>query len=204
MACQLLFPTPVWCFELPERLDTGSFVNEIRRLQTEDPQGLQITNQGGWHSRTNLLDQPALASLFQWIAECSQEALTHLGWDFARAKPCFNNAWAMVNSRGHSIRAHLHPNSLFSGVIYLQAENKCGRIAFLDPRNGSQVLMPPLRDTHPGHLLQGRHELEPRTGLLVVFPAWLWHEAEPNESDHERICISFNIGMTTPPMEPTT
>jgi ectoine hydroxylase-related dioxygenase (phytanoyl-CoA dioxygenase family) len=64
--------------------------------------------------------------------------------------------------------------------------------------------MPPLRDTHPGRLLQGRHELEPRTGLLVVFPAWLWHEAEPNESDHERICISFNIGMTTPPMEPTT
>jgi uncharacterized protein (TIGR02466 family) len=155
---------------------------------------VQITNQGGWHSQTNLLENPALASLFQWIAGCCQEAFTDLGWDFSLAHPRFNNAWAMLNSSGHSVRAHVHPNSLFSGVAYLQANPTSGSIGFLDPRNGAQVLAPPLLAKNSG-ILKGRHEEAPASGRLLLFPAWLWHEVDINCSNAERVCISFNVGM---------
>ena len=30
---------------------------------------------------------------------------------------------------------------------------------------------------------------------MLLFPAWLWHEVGANNSQEERIAISFNIGM---------
>ena len=194
MPPQLLFATPLWSFEFPKHLEPAVSAKEVLRLREQDPAGLQITNQGGWHSRTNLLDHAPLAPLFQWLAASCQQALGELGWDFSLARPKFNNAWAMVNGCGHSVRAHLHPNSLMSGVVYLQAQEHSGNIAFLDPRNGAQVLLPPLQNPQAS-LLNGRHEIAPRPGLMLLFPAWLWHEVGANTSQQERICISFNIGM---------
>lgn len=202
MQRQDLFPTPVWSFEFPESLDAGRFAQEIQTLRKKDPHGVLITNQGGWHSRPDLLDKPGLATLFQWSAGCCQAALTELGWDFSLARPRFNNAWAMINSPGHSVRAHLHPNSLFSGVIYLQAPPESGSISFLDPRNGAQMLLPPLRPKGTG-ILNGRHEELPQAGRLLLFPAWLWHEVGSNKSEQERICISFNVGMQSQRTEGT-
>jgi len=194
MPPQLLFATPVWSFDLPPTLEPAALAEEVLRIRGQDPTGVQITNQGGWHSRTNLLEHAPLAPLFQWMAAHCQQALGELGWDFALARPRFNNAWAMVNGSGHSVRAHLHPNSLMSGVVYLQTPERSGNIAFLDPRNGAQVLLPPLQDPQAS-LLNGRLEMVPRPGLMLLFPAWLWHEVGASHSDQERISISFNIGM---------
>ena len=190
-----LFPTPLWHFQHPDPDVVGGWANHVLQLQTNDPQGLAITNQGGWHSQTNLLDDQTLAPLFNWIAAASQHAFVDIGWDFSLATPTFNNAWAMVNGPGHTTRAHLHPSSLFSGVVYLQVDEGAGSIAFLDPRGGAQMLCPPF---HPGRgeVLQGRIRRQPLTGLMLLFPSWLWHEVEPSApSSSLRISISFNVGQ---------
>jgi hypothetical protein len=46
----------------------------ILALKRSDPEGVMLTNQGGWHSRTNLLEDPELNALFLWIASCTQKA----------------------------------------------------------------------------------------------------------------------------------
>ena len=33
----------------------------------------------------------------------------------------------------------------------------------------------------------------PRAGTILMFPAWLWHEVQPNKSQDIRISISFNF-----------
>jgi uncharacterized protein (TIGR02466 family) len=191
---QLLFPTPLWRFQHPQPEALAAWAAHVLALQARDPDGLQLTNQGGWHSPTGLLRDPALAGLFGWLSGCCLEAMEHLGWDLALAQPAFNNAWAMVNRRGHGNRAHLHSNSLFSGVVYLQVPPGSGAIRFLDPRAGAQMLMPPLR---PGvsSLADGRCSVVPTPGLMLLFPSWLWHEVEPSASDDPRIVVSFNLGM---------
>jgi uncharacterized protein (TIGR02466 family) len=165
-------------------------------LEAADPAGLQLTNQGGWHSHTALVQDPQLSELFQWIARSTQQALQQFGWDFSKATPCFNNAWAMVSRDSHSVRAHLHPNSLFSGVFYLAVPPGSGAIAFLDPRGGAQMLVPPLTDGHQLYA-QGRVRYAPKPGELLLFPSWLWHEVEPTQGPDvsPRICLSFNLGM---------
>lgn len=189
-----LFSTPIWSWHYPCSADLAAWAERVLALERRDPCGLLVTNQGGWHSSTTLLDDPAFAPLFRWIAFSIQEALLACGWEMSRAKPCFNNAWAMVSRRGHGVRAHLHPNSLFSGVVYLCADEGCGDIAFLDPRSGSQMLQyPQVESVDP--VQSGRVVKRVAEGLLLLFPSWLWHEVQPSQSDKVRICVSFNIGM---------
>lgn len=188
-----LFATPLWSFSYPTRADLQPLADRVLELEQGNPAGIKVTNQGGWHSSTSLLDDPAFADLFRWVAACCQQAFEKAGWDLARAKPSFNNAWAMVNRRGNGTRAHLHPNSLFSGVFYLKVPPASGDIAFLDPRSGAQMLLPPLQSAKG--VFNGRELRRPEEGLLLLFPAWLWHEVEPSESLEPRICISFNVGM---------
>ncbi len=191
---ELLFPTPLWQFQHPDPQACRALGAHVLALEAQDPAGLQRTNQGGWHSATALLQDPALAALFQWIAACCQGAVQEWGWDLSQATPSFNNAWAMVNRQGHSTRAHLHPNSLLSGVVYLQVPPGSGAIAFLDPRSGAQMLVPPWQGS-AGEAVQGRVRRLPRVGQLLLFPSWLWHEVEPGRQAGERISISFNLGM---------
>lgn len=195
MKPELLFPTPLWSFQCEDSSLIITSRERVLSLREEDPVGLKITNVGGsWHSANNLLDDPLLAPLFRWIAASCNGVFANMGWDFSLSTPSFNNAWAMVNGPGSSTRAHLHPNSLFSGVFYLQASEGAGSIAFLDPRNGAQMLHPPLV---PGaaEWLSGRISRQPIAGGMLLFPAWLWHEVEPSADQAERICISFNVGM---------
>lgn len=189
-----LFTTPLWEFTFVDQALLQDWSNHVLTLEQNDRKGLTLTNQGGWHSRTDLLEEAALQEMFQWIATCTQQVVGNFGWDLRQARPCFNNAWAMVNREGDSIRAHLHPNSLFSGVLYLSAPANSGAIAFLDPRAGAQVLLPPLEDPTCGPGC-GRVLRQPRQGLLLLFPGWLWHEVERSGSCEARVSISFNIGM---------
>jgi len=159
-----------------------------------DPSGVSLTNQGAWHSSTSLLKEPQLEELFTWIADQVQKALDAWGWDRQVARPQFNNAWAVVSLAGASHGAHLHPNSLFSGVLYLAAPAGSGAIAFLDPRAGALMLQAPLTKEASQREL-GRHRCIPESGLLLLFPAWLWHEVEVSSCKDPRICISFNLGL---------
>jgi uncharacterized protein (TIGR02466 family) len=189
-----LFATPIWHFQHPDPQACQALAAHVLALEDQDPAGLQRTNQGGWHSSTALLEDPVFSDLFHWIAACCQGAVQDWGWDLNQATPTFNNAWAMVNRWGHGTRAHLHPNSLLSGVVYLQVPEGSGAIAFLDPRAGAQLLVPPWRLDAP-EALGGRVRRLPTLGRMLLFPAWLWHEVEPGSQDCERIAISFNIGM---------
>ncbi len=85
------------------------------------------------------------------------------------------------------------------GVYYVQASSESGRIFFTDPRTRAQVLQPHLDPNQP-RLQDAWSEVyfQPIEGRLVLFPAWLVHEVEPNMSDAEgpdadRISVSFNF-----------
>jgi uncharacterized protein (TIGR02466 family) len=195
MASEIIFPTLLWSFKYPDAGRLAEFSSRVVELKKANPEGIAITNLGGWHSQTDLLDDQAFSPLFQWIAACCHQAFAEIGWNFSVAAPTFNNAWAMVNGPGNSTRAHIHPNSLFSGVVYLQADSESGAIAFLDPRAGAQMLTPPLGD-RTSEALGGRVRRQPYPGLMLIFPSWLWHEVEPGPaSSGLRICISFNVGL---------
>ena len=101
--------------------------------------------------------------------------------------------WANVSSKLNRHMLHMHPNSFFSGVLYLNAPKDCGNIGFKDPRYGSELLA---FDFEEGSIFQHRTiEIEPVTGRLIMFPSWLYHGTRQGKFDppEERVSLSFNV-----------
>ena len=44
----------------------------------------------------------------------------------------------------------------------------------------------------PKHLWKEVH-LDAKVNRIIMFPSWLWHSVEPNESNNIRISVSFNF-----------
>ena len=101
--------------------------------------------------------------------------------------------WANINPPGAMNRAHVHPNSLWSGVYYVKAPKNSGHLKIDDPRAAASMSRPRQKlGAQPSRLWREAH-FEPITGRLIMFPAWLTHAVDPNESNENRISVSFNF-----------
>jgi uncharacterized protein (TIGR02466 family) len=189
------FPTPVWHFSIDNYQQLNSLLlAEIDRERQRDPRGIQLSNVLGWHSANNLHQLASFAELTQIIDRNVLEVATFLSWDLTKIAATITTCWAMVNDKYASNALHDHPNSILSGVYYLQTPENCGGITFTDPRSSSRMLNPPLTEFNLWTL--PKISYKPQAGTMLLFPSWLMHGVEPNLSDEARISMSFNIGMS--------
>jgi uncharacterized protein (TIGR02466 family) len=92
----------------------------------------------------------------------------------------------------------MHPNSLWSGVYYIKAPKNCGDLKIDDPRAAASMCRPRMRErynppeTAPTRLWRETH-YKPKAGRLIMFPSWLVHCVDPNDSNDIRISVSFNF-----------
>ena len=70
-----------------------------------------------------------------------------------------------------------------------------GRLSLMDPRPGAQQCMPPRKKEKLPRELWRETYYEPVPGRLIMFPSWLWHQVETNQSNDIRISVSFNFIM---------
>ena len=56
-----------------------------------------------------------------------------------------------------------------------------------------QLYLPRRTKTEIPKSLWREASLEPVPGRILIFPAWVWHGVEPNESNDIRISVSFNF-----------
>ena len=101
--------------------------------------------------------------------------------------------WANINPPGSMNMPHVHPNSLFSGVYYIKSQPQSGRLKIYDPRPGIQTNMPVRKPGNPGRDMWRDASLDPVIGRIIMFPSWLWHSVEENQSNDVRISVSFNF-----------
>ena len=190
MITEYHFPTMIYIkdFSDPEKLNKYLEPKIIQWSQQD--KGELKTNAGGWHSTTDMNHKreydPLTNELFVMQSEIyKKEKLT--------MKPVLGNMWANINYPGCFNRPHLHPNALFSGVYWIKAPEKSGNLMLYDPRPGVQMTMPSRKEGKlPPELWREVH-YKPKAGTVVMFPAWLWHEVKPNESNDIRISVSFNF-----------
>jgi len=196
------FPTLIYFRDLPggDALTT-QLAAKICAWREQDPAGVvrsNIRQLGGWHSALDMHRRDEYAALVARVLEAASEIFQDLGHDAAYA-PAIDNMWANISPRGAYNRSHIHPNVLWSGVYYVQAPAGCGRIYFADPRPQALAMTPHFDPSQPRKTeCWSEVYFEPVAGRLIVFPAWLRHEVEPNMSEQEgaageRISVSFNL-----------
>lgn len=181
------FPTTVYGKDI--QLDNNALAQHIINWSQQD-QGVKKTNMNGWHSTTDMHlkeeYQPLVNELYKMQHEIYQE-------EWLDRKPMLGNMWANINYSGGYNRPHVHPNCLYSGVYYVKTQPQCGELVVNDPRPGIQTMMPARKQGQPPKHLWREAHIEPVTGRLIMFPAWLWHCVEENKSNDVRISVSFNF-----------
>ncbi len=189
------FPTSVWFFDHPEPISfNADLLDLVANERSVDPSGLSDRSSvRGWHSRDDLHTRLPMHAFLAFLRQCLSEVIAFQQWDTAMVEPILDACWAIVNGPGCSNVLHNHPNSILSGAYYLQAPTDCGRIFFLDPRPAAHVILPPIARFTPWTFRRVHYDARP--GRLLLFPSWLWHGVDPNESAEDRICLSFNVGL---------
>ena len=182
------FPTIIYAKDV--QLDNRLFEREVIEWSKKD-KGIKRTNMIGWHSTTDMhkipVFKPLVDELFKMQMEIYREELLS-------REPIIGNMWANINPPGGYNRPHIHPNSHFSGVYYIKAPQNSGEIVFNDPRSAAHMVMPErVKDIKPPSHLWREVRVNPLEGRMLMFPSWLWHCVEPNESNDIRISVSFNF-----------
>ena len=181
------FPTIIYGHDT--QLDNNFLANEIVAWSKKNS-GVKKTNVGGWHSETNMHELPQFKPLVDELFKMQHQVFKE---EWLDREPVLGNMWANINYKGGYNRPHIHPNSLFSGVYYVHAQPNSGKLVCNDPRPGIQTNMPTrVKGQPPKHLWRECH-IDPKPGRIIMFPAWLWHCVEPNESNDIRISVSFNF-----------
>ena len=184
------FPTIIYIKDIPNALQLNQYLEQKIIQWSQQDKGVSKTNAGGWHSETDMNKKeeynPLVKELFNMQHEIYQKEKLDM-------KPVLGNMWANINYPGNYNRPHLHPNALFSGVYWVKVPPQSGNFMVYDPRTGVQVTMPNRKKgALPSELWREVH-YEPVAGRCLMFPAWLWHEVKPNESNDIRISVSFNF-----------
>jgi uncharacterized protein (TIGR02466 family) len=197
----LAFATPI----LRRRWSATAVIDGLHRAihereRAEPTVGRSLV--GGWHSRDDLLDwpYPEIRTFRGWIAAAVQEmtqfAMPELSGTGPLQVDLDGGAWANIVRSGSYHKIHNHPDCDWSGVFYVATgtpdpngppEN--GMIEFLDPRMGA--VQPGLR----GPEALPKLRVPPETGLMVVFPSWLYHYVNTFDGTGERISIAFNVKL---------
>tara|TARA_R100000995_G_scaffold46958_1_gene22266 strand:- start:66 stop:650 length:585 start_codon:yes stop_codon:yes gene_type:complete len=187
MIKEQFFPTTIYAKDI--QINNDLLINCIVDMSKKD-KGLKKTNVHGWHSKNIGSSQkefePLVNELYNMQNEIYQE-------EWLDRKPLLGNIWANLNPPGSYNRPHVHPNCLWSGVYYVKAQENSGKIICSDPRPGVQMNMPVIKDGVPPQHLWREFYLAPISGRIIMFPSWLWHSVEPNESNDIRISVSFNF-----------
>jgi len=187
MIKEQFFPTTIYAKDI--KIDNDLLTNCIVDMSKKD-KGLKKTNMNGWHSKNLDPSYTEFNSLVNELYAMQNEIYQEECLD---NKPILGNLWANLNPPGGYNRPHVHPNALWSGVYYVKATPDSGKLVCGDPRPGVQINMPVMKKGKlPRHLWRECH-LAPIPGRIIMFPAWLLHGVEPNESNDIRVSVSFNF-----------
>ncbi len=190
----LFFSTPVWTCIVPNYQNINvSILEYIYELKSKDPKGLKRSNFKGWHSNNFDLNEPKPKEFVNSIQTPLKELFNDMEWDLFKQKIKITSMWSIVNTKEAFNGRHIHGNNHISAAYYVKAPEKCGNIVFYDPRSAPAFNHPIIKK--PNKLNSDSHSIKPKEGLLVLFPSYLHHSVEVNQSNDERIVISFNINL---------
>ncbi len=141
----------------------------------------------------DIINDAQYGGFAQFIINKGHEFLEQQGFEPHSVK--FNPYFFLNHfTQGSSHPKHVHSQCTISGIFYLQTPPGSVAIRFLPNQ--------PFRDffdyffhvkDQNNWYARSYFDYQPYPGLLLMWPAWLYHEVPPNNSTDPRISIVFNL-----------
>ncbi|WP_212744071.1 2OG-Fe(II) oxygenase family protein [Ramlibacter sp. 2FC] len=184
-----MFPTLVWKIQLQAALHQPLDARILALLAQMRAEAERPAQAHTWQSGHDLHRCEELRELQACVLKAGRGVLRALriGQDELVVTGC----WANVLGPGAAHRMHSHPNNFLSGVYYLRTQAGADTINFHDPRPQARVIRPPVTELTSANTDQV--VVKVADGTLLLFPSYLEHSVDANQSKGERVSISFNL-----------
>jgi uncharacterized protein (TIGR02466 family) len=184
-----IFPVPIYNAILD--IDTDKLIKMSYEEKEKNPKGRYLSNKGGY--QTNDLDYNNYKFLFDKIFP---HANKYYGLFKINAELFLANFWTNISNHRDFNKAHVHAGCCISGVIYFKTPQrpKCGNIVFEHPFSGIDFFTNGAKVDETTKYNYPAYYWNAEPNLLLLFPSYLRHYVEPNETKEDRISMSFNFG----------
>ena len=107
----------------------------------------------------------------------------------------FSDSWFVKVLPGGKSNSHFHLNSLYSGVVYFDFYDNAGEIIFMSPEsNNVKNTVKYLINNKENNIFNSSSwSHKPVFGDILIFPSYLIHQVNENNSAKDRFSFAFNI-----------
>jgi uncharacterized protein (TIGR02466 family) len=198
-----LFPVPALVELLPNNFKSlVPYFNSLKLITNNNNDTF-----GYYSENTYILNEPECTKLSNYILDRVYLYGYHcLGIDSERSKYRFTQSWVSVKNPNEKHEFHTHPNSVISGVIFLEGSKDTPGLSFVNQPSignyGKNTL--DFSERNPKDMVENNdgykcyhpflgENIPFQPGLMILFPSYLQHMVPMNNSDIPRKSIAFNI-----------
>ncbi|MEI4231678.1 2OG-Fe(II) oxygenase family protein [Roseovarius sp. D22-M7] len=196
-----LFVTRLYRAALSEHapaIDAAELAASCYSIAEDDEAGQDWCESEGYPGYTSYASLTDLPWRFPIFADLVKVLDSHVA-DFARDLEFdlegrdlkLEDIWINILPEGGSHGSHIHPHSVISGTTYVAMPKGTSALKLEDPRSARMMAA-------PARLRDAREEMRsfvyvaPVVGEVLMWESWLRHEVPMNQSEDERISVSFN------------
>jgi len=183
---EMLWPTPVYFNKLQ------SDKNDLDIAKTFKYERMNSDN-GNYTLDKNVLDKmPTLKNKIENEFEKYVRDVLHIN---KNVNFKIINSWINIHKKGDWSQSHLHKNSCFSGVYYLNVPKNSGNISFdktIVLNNLSTSTISYDYD-EANYINADKVKFKVEEGLILFFPSTIYHNVDKSNSIEERYSLAFNF-----------
>ena len=183
---QPLFATPLYINKLSRPFfenEHKCFGDVLQRMRHNTGNLVSLNNQ--------VLNDERLSDLKNWIHLCIDDYFKLVVCPLDDVEPYITISWINCTMNGQYHHQHNHPNSIISGVFYIDVDEDTDTISFYRDAYNTINFHPSKDDVNLYNA--GLWKMSVQRGLLLLFPSSLRHSVSTVSTDMNRISLSFNV-----------
>jgi uncharacterized protein (TIGR02466 family) len=179
-----LFPTPIYRCKINRKL------NKQELFFIDKTKSECYANEGNVTSKDNyILNNKEFKILKKEIDVRIQDYFDKIISPSNDITPFITQSWINFTKTNQFHHKHTHPNSIISGVFYINCDEKFDKIKFF--KEEYSIIKLEIKDWNIWNSQSWWFPLS--TGDLIIFPSSLAHMVETKQGTNTRISLAFNV-----------
>ena len=181
-----LFPIPIYTISMERGFTKQElqFVNEQKKHC--------FKNEGNNNSKDSyILNRKEFKNIKKFLNKCIKNYLDTVICPENKVELYITQSWLNYTEANQYHHKHEHPNSVVSGVLYIDADEINDKILFTSNR-GYQLMSPKINKKKFNLWNSETWWFPVKTGNLFMFPSSTTHQVQTKQGNNTRISLAFN------------
>jgi uncharacterized protein (TIGR02466 family) len=187
------FGTPIYMGEISNRnsvdKEISQVISKVTFANDWQPDNDTANTTFNPNGSTDVINEYNLSDLNSHLVSHATSYMKELDHPYKQGSISIFTSWLNTFDKDQVIGLHEHgyqPNT-FSGCYYHKVPKNSGNIQFKST-NPFVISFPHKADKYSNIV-----SVEPKEGMVLLFPSWLMHKVLPNKTNKMRVSLAFNV-----------